>query len=958
MTASITQGKQHPVWFRYGIAFLAVALAVVVRIAVHYGGIPLGGDSLLYFPFCPAVIFVTLYAGLGPGFLALGLSAATVSFWIGSDGKQALFSAPNIFIILLFVLVNLLIVWSFERLRRAPLRKAESEASRQSAQNTIGGQVENIAGQAEAIAGQAKSIAGHAENIAAGHLDNLSGQAKAISGQAAVISGQAENLRMAQARLAFAMEAGRIGVWDLDALTPGVGRPAHHDTIIGYESPLSQWDYGTFLNHVTEGERPEVEEKILRAVEMGEDWSFECRVRYEDGQVRWVWVRGKHSTGHPRLLGLVEDITERKRAEEALIESENRYRGIFDTVVDAIIIIDEMGIIAAANPAAEKLFGYRADELIGRNVNMLMPSPYHEQHDQYLENYRRTGIKKIIGIGREVVGLHKNGSTFPIRLGVSEMRIGERRIFTGQVHDITERKQAEARLRLQSGALEAAANSILITDSKGVILWTNAAFTTLTGYSREEVIGKTPSMLKSGKQDTEFYRDLWDTILAGKVWHGELINRRKDGTHFTQETTITPVKDSQGEGTHFIAIEQDNTERKQAEGNLKKAIEAAETANRDKDRFLAILSHELRTPLTPALMTISSRETDSALTDELREELAMVRRNLELEARLIDDLLDLNRIVRGKIGLRLQPTDLHATLRSVLAICREEVEAKRLNLRLELAAPQHNVNGDGGRLQQVFWNLLNNATKFTPANGTVTVRTSNSRAGIVRTEVADTGRGIAPQVIPSLFVAFEQGETRVTQQFGGLGMGLAICKAVVDLHGGKIWVESEGEGKGATFFVELPAISGQATKEPTAYLVRKVVKWNPKIGERTPRILLVEDNADTLQILRRLLERAGCKVTPAKSVSAALAAAQKVRERGEKFDLLISDLGLPDGDGREIMQELRDRDGLSGIAISGYGMEDDIEKSRAAGFAEHLTKPIQIEELQAAISQLVGHLPI
>ncbi|MCX6967173.1 MAG: ATP-binding protein, partial [Verrucomicrobia bacterium] len=414
-------------------------------------------------------------------------------------------------------------------------------------------------------------------------------------------------------------------------------------------------------------------------------------------------------------------------------------------------------------------------------------------------------------------------------------------------------------------------------------------------------------------------------------------------------------RDAAGRPMRMLGINIDITDRKRMEQEFQRATENALAANAAKDRFLAILSHELRTPLTPVLMTISAREADTELKAELREELAMVRRNLELEARLIDDLLDLNRIARGKIALRLQPTDLHNTLRNVMAICREEMEAKGLSVHLDLAAPQHNVNGDSGRLQQVFWNLLKNSTKFTPTGGSVTVRTSNPRPGTVRTEVADTGMGIPPEVIPTLFVPFEQGETRAAGHLGGLGLGLAICKAVVDRHGGSIWVESEGEGKGAIFFVELPFTRVPVPLEP-GVPEQQTAQWNPRINGRNMRILLVEDNEDTMRILSRLLERAGCEITPARTLRAALEKARALRERGEHFDLLISDLGLPDGDGRDLMRALRDRDGLPGIAISGYGMETDLEKSRAAGFSEHLIKPVQIKELQAAISRLRSRL--
>ena len=453
----------------------------------------------------------------------------------------------------------------------------------------------------------------------------------------------------------------------------------------------------------------------------------------------------------------------------------------------------------------------------------------------------------------------------------------------------------------------------------------------------------------------DYWREVHRKALAGEAQDCEEDKWvQADGTVSWLRWAVHPWRDRHQEIGGIIISTEDITTRKQAEQALKQAKEDAEAANHAKDRFLAILSHELRTPLTPAMMTVSAREGDTTSTTELREDMAMVRRCLELEARLIDDLLDLNRLARGKITLSIQPTDIHRTLRNVLAICHEELAARNLTLRLELIASHHNVNGDGGRLQQVFWNLLKNSTKFTPAGGSITIRTSNPRAGIVRIEVADTGMGIDPQLIPSLFVAFEQGELEPKQQFGGLGLGLAICKALVHLHGGNIWVESEGEGKGATFFVELAVTDVLFSEQPTENPPRTAAKWHPKINDRSLRILLVEDNPETLQILRRLLERAGCKVTPAQSVSAALDAAREVRDTGGVFDLVISDLGLPDGDGREIMRELHDRDGLSGIAISGFGMEADIAKSLSVGFAKHLTKPIQIEELQAAISDLVA----
>ena len=242
---------------------------------------------------------------------------------------------------------------------------------------------------------------------------------------------------------------------------------------------------------------------------------------------------------------------------------------VINTSVDAIVTIDDRSSITAFNPAAERLFGYAKQEAIGQNVRLLMPSPEREQHDAHIERYLRTGKKKVIGIGREVMGQRKDGTTLPLYLSVSEARVGNRPIFTGIVHDLTERKRTEEQMRLQSAALESAANAIVITDEKGTIIWVNPAFTQTTGYSLEEVVGKNPRLVKSGKQDQAFYQQMWQTITSGKVWRNTVINRRKDGTLNHEDLTITPIINTTGKITHFVGIKQDITERIQAEESLR-----------------------------------------------------------------------------------------------------------------------------------------------------------------------------------------------------------------------------------------------------------------------------------------------------------------------------------------------------------------------------------------------------
>jgi len=373
---------------------------------------------------------------------------------------------------------------------------------------------------------------------------------------------------------------------------------------------------------------------------------------------------------------------------------------------------------------------------------------------------------------------------------------------------------------------------------------------------------------------------------------------------------------------------------------LRMAKEVAERANMAKDSFLAALSHELRTPLTPALMSLLSLEREEGVPEFVRAELAMIRRNIELETRLIDDLLDLTRIANGKLELHTAPLDLHAVLARAVEICRPAIDAKQQRLVSHLQAQQTASTGDAVRLQQVLWNLLRNAVKFTPAGGTITVTSENLDDGRLQFEVRDTGIGFDPEAESKLFQAFEQSGRGITRQFGGLGLGLTISRSIVEAHGGTIRGHSDGPGTGAVFTVALPLVVDTIPK-----LTRPAVDHGARQPDRGQEILIVEDHMDTRTTLQRLLERRGYKVTAATSAEQALAAAGEVQ-----FDLVISDLGLPDMTGNELMALLRARHGLPGIAVSGYGMEEDVNRSRDAGFVHHLTKPIQLDRLTELIT--------
>ena len=645
------------------------------------------------------------------------------------------------------------------------------------------------------------------------------------------------------------------------------------------------------------------------------------------------------------LERLRREIAYLRRDEQLLRDDETRLRGIVDTAVDGILTIDEQGVIEWVNPAASRIFGYTADQLLGRNVKMIMPDPYRREHDQYLDNYRRTGVRKIIGIGREVVGLRSDGSTFPVDLAVSEVRLGSRRIFTGIVRDVTERKQAEQAMRDSEARIKAivdtAVDAIITIDESGTIEWLNPAAMRLFDYAEDELIGRNVKILMPEPYHSEHdgYLDNYRRTGTKKIIGigREVVGLRKDGSTFPMELAVSEVR--LGDRRLFTGIVRDVTERKQVEEDLRRAKEAAEAANRAKDHFLAIVSHELRTPLNPILATASFLETSSEVPPAMRQHVAAIRRNVEQEARIVDDLLNLTRLQRDKIELHYEAMDAHAALRSALAQVQQDIDRKGVALLSLLRAKQHHVWADPGRVQQVLSNLLSNAVKFTPEGGQVTLRSSNPAEGKLRLEVSDTGIGIEPDVLPRLFSPFEQGERTRSRRYGGLGLGLVIARGIVDLHGGTLTAFSEGRDKGATFALELATVP--PVEEPHA-----VPHAEPQFSG-TCNILLVEDHDDTLMIMARVLKSLGFTVIAAKTVAEALDAAAT-----NKFDLLVSDIGLPDGSGLDIMREVRERYGVRGIALSGFGQAEDVMRSRAAGFTEHLVKPVNFQMLESTVRKL------
>ena len=393
-----------------------------------------------------------------------------------------------------------------------------------------------------------------------------------------------------------------------------------------------------------------------------------------------------------------------------------------------------------------------------------------------------------------------------------------------------------------------------------------------------------------------------------------------------------------------MAIAAAITERNRAHAAVEQQKEAVEAANRTKDNFLAMLSHELRTPLTPVMAALDTLDANGLGSTESKNSLAMIRRNVELESQLIDDLLDLTRIAKDKLQLRFGPLDAHEVINNVVEICRPEAQARNLKLHLNLRGGGHHVFGDAAKFQQIIWNLLKNAIKFTADNGEITISSSNPEPQLLAIAVHDTGIGIEPEIMNRIFDPFEQGERAFQRRFGGLGLGLAISKSLAQAHGGTLVARSEGRDRGSTFIFTIKTVP-----PPT-----RIVKLTAPVPETRPlRILLVDDHLDTCTALERLLVRRGHLVAAAHNVRSAMEAAAR-----NSYDLLISDIALPDGTGTELMTYLRAISRIPGIAISGFGMNGDIEKSIEAGFAEHLVKPVKMESLEAAIDRVMASVAV
>ncbi len=611
---------------------------------------------------------------------------------------------------------------------------------------------------------------------------------------------------------------------------------------------------------------------------------------------------------------------------------------ILKHMVDGVVTIDQHGIIQTINPAGERIFGYAATEVIGRNVKMLMPSPYQEEHDTYLDNYLRTGKARIIGIGRQVEGRRKNGQTFPLDLAVSEITVAGKHLFTGIVRDISERIEAEKAIKAGASRLQAVldhvVDGIITINSKGIVQGFNPAAEKIFAYSAEEVIGRNINMLMPAPYQAQHDGYLQNYMQGGKasiIGIGrEVEGMRKDGSVFPLDLAVSKMY-IDGE-TLFSGIVRDITERKQME--------------KMKNEFISTVSHELRTPLTSirGSLGLVMAETVGKLPASVKDMLTITSNNTERLLLLINDILDIQKIEAGMMAFRFHSLELPVFLQQ--AIKSNQAYADQYNVRFVLKACPDRVRvyADDDRMMQVMNNLMSNAAKFSPRGETVEISMARQN-GTIRISVSDHGPGIPDDFRDKLYDKFTQYDSTDKRQKGGTGLGLSITRLIIEKHGGRIDYVSKPQ-VGTTFFVELPELISELSDNILPIELK---------DKNSPCILIVEDDPDVAALLQRMLAETGVNSDIACN---AAEARQLLRQHVDKYNAMTLDIILPDEDGIQLLTSLRQNETTRDLPVIVISIKADDARRElnggAIGILDWIKKPIDPERLNHVVKHAAG----
>src|SRR5262245_25185560 len=623
-------------------------------------------------------------------------------------------------------------------------------------------------------------------------------------------------------------------------------------------------------------------------------------------------------------------------------------QAVLESARDAILICNEEGIVTNWNYAAEELFGYSAQEIVGRPVALLTPTNRLDEERPVLDRIARGEAISDYQTQR----LRKDGQPLEVYLSVTPV-LDEITNLLGGIHVLrsySRHSQLDPQMLL-TAIFESADDAIITKDLNGVVTSWNPGAERLFGYEAAEMIGKPISILIPSDQSDEEPKILRRIRSGQPVDHYEAKRQTKDGRILDISLTVSPIRDSKGNIVGASKIARDITERKRVEIREREAKQRAEALSRSKDEFIATVSHELRTPMTAILGWVRMLASGQLKVDAQKKALEVIERNARSQAQLIEDLLDMSRIISGKLKLTMTDVDLSAVIAAVIESHRPTAEVKSIRVRMAIDPAAKPVVADQERLRQVLWNLLSNALKFTPSGGQVQVSLDRLES-FARISVVDNGIGIKPEFLPHVFDRFSQADSSITRFHGGLGMGLSIVKSIVELHGGEVSVSSAGEGKGATFTVMLPLVTraSRRQEEGTETLLDEPLMYSRDLVGL--KLLVVDDEPDTCDMLSFLLERCGAEVRTANS---AIEALEQLKTWSP--NVLICDIGMPAIDGYELIRRIRSDETLRSthipaVALTALARIEDRVKALSAGYQMHVAKPIEPVELVSMIASV------
>lgn len=639
------------------------------------------------------------------------------------------------------------------------------------------------------------------------------------------------------------------------------------------------------------------------------------------------------------LVAIVRNIEDRKKAELQLIESEKKFYTLFQQAYDSILILKK-DLILDCNSRAGRLFNILKEDLVNKNIKDFIA----EKNQDTLNDFYKALSNPAEAEGKsfQLTLKRSTGQIFDGEINLSIVELKGEKVAQVVIRDVTERKQFLEHLEKFKRAIENTDEMMMITDVNGLIEYVNPAFERITGYTLEEVKGKTPNILNSGVHQQEFFKNLWKTILSGKSWQGLIVNRKKDGKLYTEEMIISPIKNEKNEIISFVAVKKDVTERIKAEEELKLARMKAEESDRIKSNFLSMMSHEVRTPLNVILGFIdiikaSIKEEDFPEKEHI---FSVIQRNSKRLITLINDIIDISRIESNEMKLEFGIHNAQLLLMKATSEFEMEARAKGLRIIDNYNLDEVYIRVDEVRFQQIMANLLSNAIKFTSRGEiTVSAKLADNRLYIF---VKDTGIGIPKEFLPHLFEFFRQAEEGYNRNFEGAGLGLAITKKLVNMMNGEIYVESE-INKGSTFTVMFPVVS--KVEEELPLEKEEIEEYETiKIETEEPTILIVEDNRDNSYFVEVILNKLGLKYY---SVSDSNQAFEILRNK--PIDLILMDISLTgEMSGEDALKILRENpryQNIPVIAMTAHAMLGDKEHFLSVGFDDYIAKPFTFDQL-------------